>query len=384
MFGRGMHLFYLFGFDIRLDISWFFIAILLTWSLAQGLFPMMIPDLSAADYWLMGLVGMLTLFLSIVLHEIGHSVVARRYKLGITSITLFIFGGVADLKEEPKSPGAEFLIAIAGPIVSVLIAIGFFAVTVLGLFMGWPLQVLAITEYLWFINAILVIFNMIPAFPLDGGRVLRAALWKFKGNIKSATRISSAIGSTFGVLLMVLGVFAFATGNIIGGLWWILIGLFVRAAASMSYKQLLMRQELEGESIDKFLHGNPVTVDPDLTIEELVNEYIYSDYHSIYPVVENKRLQGYVSLEEVKNYPRDEWNRRSMADIYVPVSEENTITAGSDAMQALIKMSKNGRSELMVNNDGHFAGIVAQRDLLRYFSVKSELRGEEEEKRPSV
>jgi len=378
MFGQGIHLFYLFGFDIRLDLSWFFIAILLTWSLAAGLFPMMIPELSATEYWLMGLVGMLALFFSIVLHEIGHSVIARRYNLGITSITLFIFGGVADLKEEPKSPGAEFFIAIGGPIVSILIAITFFATTVLGLFMGWPLQILTITEYLWFINVILVIFNMIPAFPLDGGRVLRAALWKFKGNVRSATRISSAIGSTFGILLILLGVFGFVTGNVIGGVWWILIGFFVRAAASMSYKQMLLREELQGEPVGRFIKENSARVAPDLSIEELVDKYLYSDSQSIYPVVENRQLIGYVSLEEVRNYPQDEWQRRTMTDIYIPASPENTISVNSDAMQALIKMSKTGQPELMVNNNGVFAGIVSRRDLIRYFSVRSELKSDVE------
>ncbi len=373
MFGKGIDLFTLFGFKVKLDYSWFFIALLLTWSLAVSFFPAMHEGFSVGTYWIMAFFGMLGLFLSIILHEIGHSLVARKYNLGISSITLFVFGGVADLKKEPESPGSEFYIAIAGPLASIGIAAFFYLASGFGLAMGLPLSVLAVFQYLWFINLLLVVFNMIPAFPLDGGRVLRAALWHYKGSLRSATKIASGFGSAFGVILIALGILGFATGNVIAGIWWVLIGFFVRAAASMSYKHVLLRRELEGESVRRFMKKEPVCVDPEMSLDELVNNVFYNHFHSTYPVVEDRRLKGYVGISEVKRFSPKMWQGHKVKEILVPTSKENTIEPEADAMQALSKMSRAGQSHLLVADNGNLDGMVTLKDLLRFFSLKIEL-----------
>jgi len=214
MFGRGFELFKLFGFSVRIDASWILIAILVVWSLASGFFPHYYPDLSSGTYWWMGVLGALGLFASIVLHEFAHSWVARQRGMEMRGITLFIFGGVAEMDDEPPSAGTEFLMAIAGPVASILIAAASFALWQLSGRVNWPLPVGAVFWYLGFINVVLVVFNLVPAFPLDGGRVLRSLLWRLTGSLRQATRASSYIGSGFGLMLIVFGVLAFISGRL--------------------------------------------------------------------------------------------------------------------------------------------------------------------------
>ena len=213
MFTKRFNFLTVAGIKIGIDISWLFIAILLSWTLASGHFPYYYPNLSTSTYWLMGVVGMLGLFVCVVLHELGHAMVAKHYKLPISQITLFIFGGVAEIKKEPQSPKVEFLMAIAGPIVSIIIALAMYYLTEVGNLLGWPVFVTGVTNYLAIVNAIIVIFNLIPAFPLDGGRVFRALLWWWKKNLSWATKISTRLGWGFGSILIFFGIFSFITGN---------------------------------------------------------------------------------------------------------------------------------------------------------------------------
>src|ERR1035437_8051814 len=206
MFGKRIKLFRLLGFDIQIDFSWLFIALLISWTLARNYFPYKYHDLSKSSYWVMGVGGALGLFLSLVLHELGHSVVARKYGIPIKSITLFIFGGVAEMEGEPPTPQSEFRMAIAGPIVSILIAIICYPLYLSGLRLGWPIQLTGVLFYLSWINGMLAVFNLIPAFPLDGGRLLRAILWGRKHNFRQATRTASSIGAAFGMGLIFLGI----------------------------------------------------------------------------------------------------------------------------------------------------------------------------------
>ncbi|MGF1592248.1 MAG: site-2 protease family protein [Kiloniellaceae bacterium] len=235
MNGRSITVFELLGFKIRVDISWLLLAVLITWSLALGVFPFWYEGLAPATYWWMGLAGMFGLVFSLIFHELSHSVVARHYGLPIKGITLFIFGGVAEMAEEPKSAKVEFWMAIAGPLASFLLAAVFFLAAALGEALALPVPINGVLDYLAFINLLLGAFNLIPAFPMDGGRVLRAALWHWRGDLRQATRIASNAGKTFGFLLMALGVLNVVSGNFIGGMWWFLIGMFVRGAAASSY-----------------------------------------------------------------------------------------------------------------------------------------------------
>lgn len=248
MRGRGIKLFNLMGFEVRLHSSWLILAVLVATSLAGGFFPYRFPGYSQAEYWAMGLGGLVGLLFSIIIHEFAHSVVARHYGIPMRGITLFIFGGVAEMGDEPPSAKSEFLMAIAGPLTSFAIAICSFVVAALIMVAGSH-GIAAVFVYLAWINTMLGLFNLVPAFPLDGGRVLRSAIWAKRRDLVSATRIASTIGSLFGIFLMVLGGWDILRGNAVGGIWWILIGMFVRNASKMSYRQVLYRREVAARRV---------------------------------------------------------------------------------------------------------------------------------------
>lgn len=373
MFGKRITLFRLMGFQVRLDFSWIFIAFLVTWSLAAGLFPDYYEGLSPTTYWGMGIAGALGLFASIVFHEFGHSVVARRHGIPMKGITLFIFGGVAEMESEPPTPKSEFLMAIAGPIASILLAAIFLGAFALAQIAGAPPAVTGVLGYLGWINGILVAFNLVPAFPLDGGRVLRSALWGWKKNLRWATRVASIMGTGFGLLLIGLGIFSVLFGSLISGLWWFLLGLFIRSASQMSYQQVLLRQALEGEPIRRFMRADPISVASDLPLSQVVEDYFYTHHHKVFPVVDNGHLLGCVSVEQIKQIPKEEWPRRTARDISIPCSEQNTITSDTDAVRALSTMNRNGTSRLMVVDHDRLVGIISLRDLLNFLALKVEL-----------
>ncbi|OGP59881.1 MAG: peptidase M50 [Deltaproteobacteria bacterium RBG_13_52_11b] len=374
MIGKRIRLFKLFGFEVGIDWSWIILAILIAWSLSVGLFPFRFKNLSAETYWLMGIVGALGLFFSIIFHEMCHSLVARKYGMTMKGITLFIFGGVAEMGEEPPSPKAEFMMAIAGPIASIAIGIVCYGIYFLGRQTGWAEPINGVVHYLAYINGLLAFFNLVPAFPLDGGRVLRSILWGWKKNLRWATRISSEIGSGFAILLIVLGAFQFLRGNFIGGMWWFLIGMFLRGAAKTSYQQLLLRKALEGEPVKRFMKTDPVTVTPSLSVAQLVEDYIYKYHYKMFPIVEDTdRLIGCVTTKQVKEIPPEEWNQRKVGEIAAQCSSENTISPQVDAMKALSIMSKTGASRLMVTEGSRLVGVIALKDLLKFFALKVEL-----------
>ncbi len=373
MFGSRMKLFKLLGFEVRIDASWIIIAVLITWSLASGLFPYMYPHLPPGTYWFMGVVGALGLFASIVAHEFCHSLVARRFGMQMKGITLFIFGGVAEMGDEPPTAKAEFAMAIVGPLSSLAIGAIFYGIYRVGLSSGWSTPVNGVTYYLAYINGILAAFNLLPAFPLDGGRVLRSILWGAKDNLRWATRVSSAIGAAFGVGLIVLGIFQFISGNVIGGLWMFLIGLFLRNAAQMSYQQILVRKALEGEKVRRFMNTNPVTVQDSITVERLVEDYIYKHHYKMFPVMSGDKLVGCITTRQVKEIPREAWSRETIREAAGACSPENTISPDTDAIQALARMNQGGVSRLLVVENGRLVGLVTLKDLLDFFSLKVEL-----------
>jgi len=376
MFGREITLFKLFGFEVKVDASWLVIAFLVTWTLANGMFPRYYPGLSVSTYWIMGACGAAGLFASIVIHEFFHSFVARHYGLPMHGITLFMFGGVAEMKEEPPSAKTEFLMAIAGPITSIVIGAVFFQFAVLGLVAGWPRPVLGTLNYLKYINWLLAGFNLLPAFPLDGGRMLRSAIWYWKNDLRLATRISSRIGLAFGTALILMGIFSMLLGGFIGGMWWILIGMFLRGVAQGSYQKLLMRQTLEGEPVRRFMKEDPVTVPPSVPLQELVEDYFYRYHYKTFPVEEGGKLLGCVTAKDVKDIPREEWGSRDVRSVVRDSTPRNTIAPGTDAMKALALMKRSGCSRLLVAERGKLVGIVTLKDLLKFFSLKIDLEGE--------
>jgi len=373
VFGKPIELFRVFGFAIRIDPSWFIVAILVTWSFTRS-FPVWAPGLTPAAYLGMGVTAAIGYFLSVVLHELSHALVARTYGMEMRGITLFIFGGVAEMPGEPPTPQAEFLVAAAGPAASFAIALIFGAGYLAANVAGSPVPVAAVCGLLGLLNATLALFNLAPAFPLDGGRMLRAVLWGWSGSLRRATRISSGIGSGFGLLLVGLGVLATVRGNLVSGLWLFLLGLFVRNAAQASYQQLLLRRALEGEPVSRFMQTDPVTVPRAISVLDLVQGYVYKHHFKMFPVVDDGgRLLGCVTTRQVRELPRDEWDRQTVGSLAERCTPENTVAADTDAMQALAMMSRTGASRLMVVDGDRLLGILALKDLLRFFSLKMEL-----------
>jgi Zn-dependent protease/CBS domain-containing protein len=378
MFGKSLKLFKLLGFEVRIDASWIIIALLITWSLAQGVFPLYDQTLSIATYWILGAIGALGLFGSIILHELSHSLVARRYGLPMKGITLFIFGGVAEMDDEPPTPKAEFLMALAGPVASILIGAAFIGLLNIGRVSAWSSPPMMIFNYLGTINLILAVFNLLPAFPLDGGRLLRSVLWSWKKNIRWATRVAAFVGSTFGLLMIFLGIFSVLAGGLVGGIWWTLIGLFLRSASKMSYQSILVREALGTETVQKFVKPDPVTLPPTTTIDHLVQDYAYKYHLNTYPIVNDSQPLSVVNLDDIKKIPKDEWNSHTVEELAHPCSVDNTISVNEQAMKALTLMNKTGNSRLLVvDPGGKLLGIVAMQDLLKYLSIKLDLGVEE-------
>jgi Zn-dependent protease/CBS domain-containing protein len=372
LFGKRFKLFKLLGFEVSIDLSWVIIAILIAWSLSTGLFPFQYKDLSIQTYWLMGAVGAIGLFLSIIAHEFSHSLVARHHGMPMKGITLFIFGGVAEMGDEPPSAKAEFWIAVVGPVSSIVIALIFYGIFRIGVGAGWPQPVSGVVGYVAMINGLLAAFNLVPAFPLDGGRILRSALWAWKKNLRWATRIASTIGGGFGIFLIILGVIRVLGGNFIGGMWFFLIGLFIQSAAKMSYQQMITRKALEGEPLRRFMNTEPVTVPSSTTVERLVEDYVYRYHYKFFPVV-NQKLLGCVTTKEIKAVPRQEWSQKTVGELADKCSPENTIAPQTDAVEALSKMRRNNASRLMVVENDKLVGILALKDMLEFLSLKIEL-----------
>ena len=376
MFGNRVTLFKLLGFEVRLDSSWIVLAVLITWSLAKGIFPAYYEGMPAANYWAMGVAGAVGLFLSIILHELSHSLVARRFGIPMRGITLFIFGGVAEMSEEPPSAKAEFLTAVIGPVSSLLTAAAFYGLLRAGESAGWPPAVNGVLFYLVWVNVILALFNLLPAFPLDGGRVFRSALWLWKKDLRWATMISSRVGSAFGIVFIALGLWEIIEGNFIGGLWQAMIGLFLRGAARSSYRQVLTRDVLAGLRVSRFMTPDPVVIPPDITLQAFVEEYLYRTHHQICPVVRAGELAGCLTVRSLRDVPRADWPRRTVGEVAARCDAATVIGPDTDALATLALMNETGNSRLLVVENGRLAGIVTLKDLMEVLALRMEMEGE--------
>jgi len=376
MFGTRWRLFRLLGIPIYLDLTWLIILILLTGTLTE-IFEEQVRGLSLVEYIAMALVTALAFFACIVLHELGHAVVARATGLPIRGITLFIFGGVAELGDEPRTAGGEFLMAIAGPIVSAVLGGLFLLLYAVGSAAGWPVPPLRVFSYLGWINWTVLLFNLVPAFPLDGGRVLRSILWGITGSLRRSTYWAALLGRGFGWLLIIGGVLAFFYLHDWSGIWMAIIGLFVNNAARGSYQQVLVRQALTGEPVRRFMNPQPIVVPPNTTLHQLVEDYVYRYHRKAFPVVADGKLAGYISTQLLSRHPRDEWDLHSVGDVMERDWKPLSIAPDADALNALSKMQRSGLSRLLVVEGEQLVGIVSLKDLLRFLHLKLELEGEE-------
>jgi Zn-dependent protease/CBS domain-containing protein len=372
MFGNRWRLFRISGIPLYLDVSWLVIAALLTVTLREQ-FKLEDSTLSAGAAWAMGVVACVAFFACIVLHEFGHAVVGRARGVPFRSITLFLFGGVAEMGGEPPSASAEFLMAIAGPVVSAILAGIFWGVSLAGSRGDWPLEVQLVLRYLAAINVLVLGFNLIPAFPLDGGRVLRSALWGWTDNLRRATRWAAALGRGFGVLLIALGVAEFFLGAWVGGIWLGLIGMFLNKAAKQSYQQVVVRQALRGEPVARFMTTEPIVVPPSTDLRSWVEDYVYRFHRKAFPVAENGHLAGLITTNALATVPREEWDRHTVGELAEPHLDELSINPHADALDALEQIQRTGSSRLLVVEDGRLVGIISLKDLLGFLNLKLEL-----------
>ncbi|MCP4317688.1 MAG: CBS domain-containing protein [Hyphomicrobiales bacterium] len=369
MFGKQITLFKLFGIDVRIDLSWLLIAILISWSLATAYFPFALPDQSAGTYWVMGIAGLIGLAFSIVAHEFAHSLMARRFEMDIRHITLFVFGGVAELEGEPPNAKAEFVVAIVGPLMSFAVAFGFYSVAHLIELLGSSAPAVAVATYLATINFALAVFNLAPAFPLDGGRVFRALLWRIKGDYVRATQIAANVGVLFGFLLMVFAMVNAFYGNLFIAIWFFLLGLFVRGAAVANLQFALDRGVLAAQKVARFMRHPVVTVPPELPVSTLIEEYFYSHLHKSFPVVDGDHLLGTVDIQSVQSRSPEERARLRVADLMHELNERDIIAANASAGDAIQRMRRSQRTRLYVTDGGRLVGVVSIRDLLELIDL---------------
>ncbi|MHA7827054.1 MAG: site-2 protease family protein [Roseovarius sp.] len=374
MFGKKIDLFSILGFRVSLDFTWFFLAILIVWSLSWGYFPAVIDGLNRNTALILGVVGALGLFFSILFHEFSHAIVARRFDIPITGITLFIFGGVAELEKEPPSAKSEFLMAIAGPIASYVLAVVFYTIAVVLPPATAAMPVAAVFTYLALINTVLATFNLLPAFPLDGGRVFRAAIWWWSGDLERATSLAAGTGRILGTFLMVLGLFSVVSGNFVAGMWQALIGLFIIGAARSSEVQMIMKSHLHGVPVRQLMVNSPVTIPADLPVDEIIEDYIYRFGHKVFPVVQDDVLLGCVRLDDIGRLSAAERARLTASDILSRDGLERTVASDSSVMDALDVMRKHNTSRLLVTRNGALAGILTMRDIMNYVSVRQEIQ----------
>jgi Zn-dependent protease/CBS domain-containing protein len=369
MFTNRIPLFTLFGIKVGLDYSWFLLAILLVWSLMAGYFPWVLPGLDTASYLWMAILGAAGLFASIIFHEYGHALVARRFDLPISRITLFIFGGVAEMDDEPRTAAAEFWMAIAGPIASFALAAAMLFLLMIGPF-GAESQLGAIIGYLAFINLILAVFNLLPAFPLDGGRILRAAVWHFTKDFQKATRLAAATGSVLAVVLIGLGVLNIIAGAFVQGIWQMLIGFFVYSAAGASRAHAELRGTLHGVPVSRIMRHDVVSVPADTPVQALIEEYFYRHFYKVFPVVDSTgRPVGVIGLKDVASADRTARTR----DIMGPLTEDNTVTSSAPAYKVLQTMQRRQNSRMLVIDGQTLQGMVTMRDIMSYLAVRDEL-----------
>lgn len=355
------------GIGIDVHVSWLVVYGLITWTLAAGYFPRVLPDLPASVYWLSGLIAALLLFISVLLHELSHAFVAMSQGLAVRGITLFLFGGVSHLGDEPPSARSEFLIAVVGPLTSFGIAGVLWAVGALG---AVPDGIAgAVVAYLLFVNAALAVFNLIPGFPLDGGRLLRAALWRWKGSLGQATYLASRAGAGFAFGLMALGVLQVFAGSFVGGVWLILIGLFLRNSADASYAQMALREALGNLAVRDVMTRDVVTVPEDASVTQLVDRF-WSHHFTSFPVTAGDAVRGIASVRDVNTVPPDAWPSMRVRDMMRALAPELVARPGETALRALERASSNGLGRLAVVDGSRLVGYLSLKDVMHVLALR--------------
>lgn len=392
--GNGFRVGRLFGISIRIDWSWILIFTLVTWNLVT-VFSQVHREWGTRLAWATALLAALLFFASVLAHELAHSLVARSQGIPVRSITLFLFGGVSNIQREPSSPWAEFLITIVGPVTSIVLGVAFFALSGVGLGslssnVANPLMAIRqfpplTTLLLWLgpINILLGVFNLIPGFPLDGGRVLRSILWGITGNLRRATRWTAYIGQLVAWLIIVAGIamvfgidVPFFGSGLVSGLWLAFIGWFLQSASAQSYQQVVARDLLEGVPVSRLMRTDVPSVSPGISVSSLVHDHIMGTDEHAFPVLDAAHLVGLVTLEDVRKVPRDEWERTSVSQIMTPRDRLVVMAPGDDASEALEKLAQHDIRQVPVLQMDTFIGLLRRRDLVRWLQTQSAVPSE--------
>lgn len=361
------------GIPISVDASWFIILALIIYVLAVMYFPQVDPDLSVPMRWLGGVIAALLLFASVLLHELMHSIVALRNGIDIAGINLFIFGGVSRMRSEPRTPEVELKMAIAGPVTSILLAGAFWVLLRVGGEAVFGRLGALVIGYLALINLVLGVFNLLPGFPLDGGRVFRAMLWGATNNLDKATRWASYVGQGFAYMFIIGGFWLMLFGQFINGLWFVFIGWFLNNAAQQSYQQVQLRRALSGVDVHRVMTTDYPHLSPNLTLDEFVHEFLLKYDYSTFPVLEGDRFLGVVTINEVRDIPRDRWQDTLLRDIVKCPEDERVIKCTDDAFDALMHMAEDNAQRLLVMCEGRLEGVVTQENIVNLVRTKMQL-----------
>jgi Zn-dependent protease/CBS domain-containing protein len=370
LLGNSVRLFAIGGVDVAVHVSWLVIFGLVTWSLAVAYFPAALPEASALEHWLFGGVAAFLLFLSVLLHELAHSFVAHARGIDVRSITLFIFGGISNLRGEAKQPGAEFQIAIVGPITS-------FAIAGLALLVAAatnaipPIQ--AIATYLALINAVLGAFNLLPGFPLDGGRVLRSIVWSTTNDLRRATEVASGAGQVVAWGLMLWGFWRVLGGDVFGGIWMVAIGWFLQNAAVASLQQTLMERHLRRMKVRDVIRPDTTGVAPSTSIQALIDRYVLPGARRAVPVVEEDAPVGIVTLADIRSVQPEERDSTIVRDIMSGGDRLITVAAATSLQKAMDVLADSEHEQVPVVEDGRLVGVLTRADVLRQLQIREAL-----------
>lgn len=384
----------LFGIDVYIDWSWLLIFVLVVWSLSASVFPTLHPEWGTQLNLVVSISAALLFFGSVLAHELAHSLVAKARGLPVRRITLFIFGGVSNIEKEPPSPGTEFLVAIVGPLTSALIGILFLLIAGVltngsNLNMGVMEDAIAsltplstIFGWLGGINLLLAVFNMIPGFPMDGGRVLRSILWAITRNLRRASRWATAVGQAIAWLFILTGVamiFGFQVpilgSGTLNGLWLAFIGWFLNNAANQAYRQVVIEDVLEGVPVSRLMRADAPTVPPGISISQMVDDYLMRSDERSFPVVQGDSLLGLITLDDVRKIPRSDWDTTQVQNIMTDASNLETTQPSEDAVDALHRLSSHDYRQMPVMQDGRLVGMLRRRDILRWLRLQSNVSG---------
>lgn len=364
------------GIDVYAHLSWFIIFVLLTWSLASDWFPQYFAGWSTTTYWMSAFFSTFLLFVCVLFHEMAHALVARARGLRVKGITLFIFGGMAEIDQDMKRPGVEFQVAIAGPIASFLLAGAAFLLALPFRTSTAPAE--AVLDYLAVSNLLLGAFNLIPGFPLDGGRVLRSIIWRVTGNFQRATRIASYAGQGCGYIFIFIGIVRFFTGDFFDGLWVVFIGWFLLSAAQTVNVEAMMQSTLKGVLVAQVMDPQPVTVPANISLQKLVDEYFLPKRLRTAPVVQGEYLSGLITLSDLTRVERERWSYTPVGHVMRLLEQVYAAAPDQELREVIHEMGTRNINQVPVIQDGRLVGLLSRESIVRYLQVRQELQGEKQ------